>query len=124
MNTNRQQNGMTPLQGNLLRLPGRREIAIYLRDGAAWVADFNNGHAELHTASGWYDTGNGRMLAHAQRRGEVEIVSPIPEGVAERIEGLHRSGANPGASPAAWLARLAAGLGNRFAKVPNGFSVR
>ena len=100
MNSNRQQNDMTPLQGNLLRLPGGREIAIYLRDGAAWVADFNNGCAALHIAGAWYSTGNGRMLAHAQRRGEVEIISPLPDETIRRIEALHRRAAEPAMGPA------------------------
>lgn len=90
MNENRQQNGATPLQSNLLRLSERREIAIYLRDGAAWVADFNDGRGELYTAGAWCGMGGSRMLAHAQRRCEVETISPLPDEVVQRIESLHR----------------------------------
>lgn len=93
MKTNREQNGTVPLQGNLLRLSGRREIAIYLRDGAAWVADFNNGRGEPFSASAWYSMygmSGGRMLVHSQRRGEVETISPLPEEVVQRIEALHQ----------------------------------
>ena len=95
MNTNRKQNGAVPLQGSLLRLSERREIAIYLRDGAAWVADFNNERGELFFASAWYSMGGGRMLAHTQRRGEVETISPLPEAVVQRIEALHQRMARP-----------------------------
>lgn len=119
MNSNRQRNDVPPLQGNLLRLSGQREIAIYLRDGAAWVADFNNGRAALHSAGGWYDTGNGRMLAHAQRRGEVETISPLPDEVIPRIEALHRRAAEPVMGPALRrvFAILAAVIRNGQSKV-------
>lgn len=100
MNTNREPNGAVALQGNLLRLSERREIAIYLRDGAAWVADFNNGRGELFFASAWYSMSGGRRLAHAQRRGEVEVISPLPEAVVQRIEALHRRMARPVIGPA------------------------
>jgi len=100
MNKNREQNGAVPLHGYLLRLSERREIAIYLRDGAAWVADFNNGRVELFIASAWYSMGSGRRLAHAQRRGEVETISPLPEEVVQRIETLHPHTAEPVIGPA------------------------
>jgi len=100
MNTNQERIGTTPPQGNLLRLSERREIAIYLREGAAWVADFNNGRVALSMASEWYSTGGGRMLAHALRRGEVETISPLPEEVVQRIEMLHRRAAEPVIGPA------------------------
>ena len=44
MNTNPERNNTSPLSGNLLRLGERREIAIYLRNGTAWVAEFKKGH--------------------------------------------------------------------------------
>lgn len=100
MNTNQEQIGTIPLQGNLLRLSERRVIAIYLREGAAWVADFNNGRVELFIASAWYSMGSGRMLAHALRRGEVETISPLPEEVVQRIETLHQRAAEPVIGPA------------------------
>ena len=100
MNANQQQNGANALHGNLLRLSERREIAIYLRDGVAWVADFENGRGELFTASAWYGMGGGRRLAHAQRRGEVETVSPLPGEVVQRIESLHRRMEAPTVGPA------------------------
>ena len=102
MNTSRELNGAIPIQGNLLRLSERREIAIYLRDGCAWVADFNNGRDALYIASAWYSMGGGRMLAHAQRRDKVETVSPLPEDVVRRIESLHRRMEAPTVGPAVW----------------------
>jgi hypothetical protein len=90
MDTNREHAGASPLQGNLLRLNDGREVAIYMREGAAWIAEFKDGKAGLHAAGEWFGAGHGRRLAHAQRRGEVEYLSPIPEEVVERIERLHQ----------------------------------
>ena len=38
--------------------------------------------------SAWFSL-YGRALVYAQRRGEVNIIFPIPEDVAARIERLH-----------------------------------
>ena len=116
MNTHQEQIGTTPPQGNLLRLSERREIAIYLREGAAWVADFNNGRVEFSIASAWCSMGGGGgMLAHALRRGEIEIVSPLPDEVVQRIESLHRRMEKPTVGPAVRraLAALVAGFRHR-----------
>jgi len=107
MNTTRECTCASPIQGNLLRLSKHREVAIYLRESAAWVADFNNGRAELHSASAWYTNGDGRMLAHAQRRDAVETISPLPDEVVQRIESLHRRMEEATAGPAVQLALAA-----------------
>ena len=98
MNTNPERNNTIPLSGNLLRLRARREIAIYLRGGTAWVAEFKNGHGEVHNVSAWFSL-YGRALVHAQRRGEVNIISPIPEDVVARIERLHLHMEEPNDAP-------------------------
>jgi hypothetical protein len=112
MNTTRQCTSASPLQGSLLRLSERREVAIYLREGAGWVADFHDGHATLHSVSEWYSNGSGRMLVHAQRRNAVEPISPLPHEVVRRIESLHRRVEEPTVGPLArkTLAALAACL--------------
>lgn len=102
-------------QGSLLRLAQGREIAIYERNGAVLVADFSGGSGEIVHASEWFRN-NGRKVAHAQRRGKVEIVSPVPREAARRIECLHRPLDGPRDTPAA---RLAAEPGNAFAKLPD-----
>ena len=84
MNTNPERNG--PLSGNLLRLGERREIAIYLRDGTAWVAEFKDGRVELFTVSTWFSLNQG---GRALRRMDLDSITPLPEDVAERIERLH-----------------------------------
>ena len=108
------------VEGNLFRLRGGREIAIYVRDGAASVAEFWDGRGELHSPAGWIGL-NGRKLVHAERRGETEIVSPIPVDVATRIEALHLHAARSGRSPAVrGLVHLVARIA-RYAKPPRRF---
>ena len=87
MNTNQEQNGASRLNGNLLRLGDQREIAIYLRDNMAWVAEFNNGRASVSTASHWFSANQGgRVLRHM----ELASITPLPDDVMERIERLHQ----------------------------------
>lgn len=74
MNTNRERNSAVALQGNLLRLSERREIAIYLHDGTVSIADFNDGRGELDTAGALCGMGGNRLLAHAQRWCGVETI--------------------------------------------------
>jgi hypothetical protein len=38
---------MSSIQGQLLRLNERREVAIYLRQDSIWIADFIDGCGEL-----------------------------------------------------------------------------
>src|SRR5262245_57226605 len=77
------------IQGYLFRLRGGHDMAIYLRDGVSSIAEFRDGRGELHSGAGWFGI-LGRKLVHAERRGEVEVVSPIPADITERIEALHR----------------------------------
>ena len=43
-----------PLFGQLLRHSERREVAIFLRDGVLWVADFIDGQGQLVEATTWF----------------------------------------------------------------------
>lgn len=133
MNANSKCSSAIPLHGSLLRLGERREVAIYLRKGSAWVADFDGGHAELHIASAWFNSGGGRMLAHAQRRDAIEALSPLPEEVVQQIDSLHRGMEEPAIGPlarriraafAAWLRRLSAAVTGRSAEAGSGSSFR
>ena len=99
MTTTRQAISIGPVQGSLLRLSERHEVAIYLREGAGWVADFHDGRATLHSVSEWHGSGSGRMLVHAQRRDAVETISPLPDEVVQRIESLHRRMEEPTVGP-------------------------
>ena len=99
MTTTPQAISTSAVQGSLLRLSERQEVAIYLREGAGWVADFHNGRATLHSVREWHGSGSGRMLVHAQRRDAVETISPLPDEVVQRIESLHRRMEEPTVGP-------------------------
>ena len=99
MTTTPQAISTSAVQGSLLRLSERQEVAIYLREGAGWFADFHDGRATLHSVSEWHGSGSGRMLVHAQRRDAVETISPLPDEVVQRIESLHRRMDEPTAGP-------------------------
>jgi hypothetical protein len=77
------------LQGSFLQVKDGRSVAIYLREGVAWVAEFSGSRGRLLSISEWHCF-HARRVAHAQRRGEVEIFCPIPGDVVARIEGLHQ----------------------------------
>jgi hypothetical protein len=77
------------IQGQLLRLSERREVAIFLRDGALWVADFVDGQGALIDAITWFRFNCGALsTAHARRRMVLESATPLSEELVERIERL------------------------------------
>lgn len=79
------------IQGQLLRQSERREVAIFLRDGALWVADFIDGQGELIDAITWFRFNCGSLSTwHARRRMVLESAIPLPEELVERIERLGR----------------------------------
>jgi hypothetical protein len=101
--------------GNLLRLGETREIAIYQRDGVAWVADFRGGRGELFTVGEWFAlNGRGSVL----RRAGLASIVPLPARLVERIERLH------GAEDRVPLAALAARLRDRLARFSRELSCR
>jgi hypothetical protein len=97
MNTNSERNGTDPLHGSLLRIGERREIAIYLRDGTAWVTDFKHGHGVVSTAGAWFALNQDRW---ALRRATLDAITPLPADIVQRIENLHRRMAQPSVGPA------------------------
>ncbi len=118
MNTNQEQSGASPLRGNLLRLGEQHEIAIYMRDGMAWVADFKDGRCKVSTASAWFASNQGGRVL---RRMALDTIAPLPEEVVKWIERLHqrmakasdhrlmsRAVATLVAGFRGWLARLSA----------------
>jgi hypothetical protein len=98
--------------GNFLRLGETREIAIYLRGGLAWVADFRDGRGELFTPGVWFALNRGAGL-----RAALESLHPLPASVIERIERLH-------AAERPLLDDLMARLRDGLAKVSRGLSRR
>jgi len=80
-----------PLFGQLLRHSERREVAIFLRDGVLWVADFIDGQGELVEATIWFRFHCG---AHSTRQARSRMVresaTPLSADLVQRIERLPR----------------------------------
>ena len=75
------------IQGQLLRLSERREVAIFLRDGTLWVADFVDGKGELIDAVTWFRF-HCAALSSVQARHRMVLESGIPlsDELVARIE--------------------------------------
>ena len=81
------------IQGQILRRTDRREVAIFLRAGALWVADFVDGHGELIDAVTWFRFHcPDAAVTHAERRMLHESATPLSPELSARIESLLRSG--------------------------------
>lgn len=79
------------IQGQLLRLSERREVAIFLQDGALWVADFIDNQGELIDAITWFRFNCGSLATrHTRRRMVHESATPLSEELVDRIERLPR----------------------------------
>ena len=86
------------IQGQLLRLSERREVAIYVREGSLWIADFVDGHGELVEPTAWFrfNCGGPWARGQARRRMLLESAIPLSAALAAKIEELHfRSSALP-----------------------------
>jgi hypothetical protein len=78
------------IQGQLLRRTERREVAIFLQDGALWVADFIDGEGKLIDATTWLRFNCGSLSSpQARRRMVVESATPLSEELIARIGRLH-----------------------------------
>jgi hypothetical protein len=84
------------IQGQLLRITPHHQAAIYLRDGALWVADFVDGHGTLVDAAVWFRFNCPALeTTHARRRMVRESAIPLSTELVQRIEELHAR--SPGA---------------------------
>ncbi len=100
--------GFRSIQGQVLRHSERREVAIFLHDGALWVADFIDGEGELIEATTWFRFNCGALAsAHARRRMVLESAVPLSSELVGRIRRLHDSTAIPRGG---LMARLRAAL--------------
>jgi hypothetical protein len=80
------------IQGQLLRISAHHTVAIYLREGSLWVADFIDGQGRLVDASIWFRFNCGSLSnSHALRRMTLESAMPLSTDLVARIEGLHRA---------------------------------
>jgi hypothetical protein len=78
------------IQGQILRFGKHHVVAIYLRDGSIWVADFIDGHGTLADANTWFRFNCGTLAtSHALRRMVLESAIPLSAELVERIEALH-----------------------------------
>jgi hypothetical protein len=95
--TSRSERATTLIQGQFLRLSARREVAIYLRAGSLWVADFIDGDGELFEPETWFRFNCGSLGARdAQQRMLREAGLPLFPEIVARIEALHQVAAAPG----------------------------
>ena len=80
------------IQGQLLRQSACREVAIFLWEGALWVADFIDGEGQLIDAATWFRFNCGALNSpQARRRMVLESAIPLSEEVTARIQRLHCS---------------------------------
>ena len=80
------------IQGQVLRVSTHRTVAIYLREGSLWVADFVDGHGALVEANTWFRFNCGSLAnSHALRRMKLESAIPLSADLVQRIEGLHHA---------------------------------
>lgn len=93
---------ISSIQGQLLRISHRREVAIYLREGVLWVADFIDGHGELADPITWFRFNCGALsTAHTRRRMVRESAIPLSAELTAKIEELHRLATTPKGSDGA-----------------------
>jgi hypothetical protein len=84
-------NSASVVQGQYMRLSARHAIAVYLRDGMHWVAEFNDGHIELTDATTWFGFHAGALrYSHAHRAAALESATALPKEVLDEIERLHQ----------------------------------
>ena len=105
----------------MLRRSARREVAIYLRGSALWVADFIDGDGHVVDAATWIRFNCGSVSTyHARRRMIRESALPVSRELSMRIEQLHQAKAahggvgSAGQSAKALRARLGRALGIIF----------
>ena len=97
------------IQGQILRFSEHHLVAIYLRDGSLWIADFVDGQGVLIDAATWFRFNCGTLAtAHARRRMAAESAIPLSLELVERIEALHHAAATSGL-PTAGIRQPAAG---------------
>jgi hypothetical protein len=105
------------IQGQLLRLSTHHTVAIYLRQGSLWVADFIDGQGALVDANTWFRFNCGSFTnSHALRRMALESAIPLSADLVERIEGLHQVAAANRSSP--WRRFVEAALAHVPRRLP------
>jgi hypothetical protein len=100
------------IQGQLLRLSEHRAVAIYLREGSTWVADFVDGSGLLVDVDTWVRFNCGTPAnSHACRRIARESAIPLSTELSARIESLHQlAGSRRRSALARWVDALSAAV--------------
>ena len=70
--------------GALLRLPGRREVALYRYDDRVWVAELGEHADELWSAGAWF-----ALNARSLRWRSLRPPEPLSAEAVARIRHLH-----------------------------------
>ena len=84
------------IQGQLLRVSEHRAVAIYLREGTTWVADFVDGQGVLIDVNTWFRFNCGSLAnPYVLRRIALESALPLPEELVVKIEALHLANQPP-----------------------------
>ena len=75
-----------------MRFSTHREVAIYLREGSAWVADFIDRKGVVVDVHTWLRFNCGTPSnAYAARRTSLESAIPLSVDLSARIESLHQA---------------------------------
>jgi hypothetical protein len=78
------------IQGQILRRSAHREVALYLRNGEPWIADFVDGKGMLVPVATWLRFNcPAQGGEHARARMVRECAIPLSPDLASRIEALH-----------------------------------
>jgi hypothetical protein len=80
------------IQGQLLRFSPHREVALYLREGSVWIAEFIDRKGVLVDVPAWLRFNCGTPSnACAARRTSLESAIPLSADLFARIESLHQA---------------------------------
>lgn len=79
------------LSGHMIDLGAEHSIAIYVRNGVCWVAEFRYGRGEFTCASEWFRFHAGALrYCHNRRAAALKSAMPLTLEMLHRIERLHR----------------------------------
>ena len=96
--------GPRSIQGQVLRHSEHREVAIFLRDGVLWIADFIDGKGTLVDAATWFRFNCGSVSSsHARRRMVLESAVPLSPELVARIGRLRDAASDCRRTAPRWL---------------------
>ena len=111
----REQDRVAQLHGVAYQLNDGSEIAIYLRRGVPWVAQFRAGTGELHTAGEWFRLHRPPRAPRRVHEAAAGSASSLPDALAARIDALHRK-METSVTPQ-WIAALLRRAGGLLARL-------